>query len=51
VLDISPALFISSFCKGRERKRRWGKEDIRLNYLMTCLLEPELSLKLSRRPS
>jgi hypothetical protein len=53
VLDISPALLISSFCKGRRvAKEEGGKRgDIRLNYLMTCLLAPELSLELSRRPS
>jgi hypothetical protein len=55
VLDISPALFIniSSFPAGKEWKRERGgreKGDIRLNYLMICLLMLELSLELLRRP-
>jgi hypothetical protein len=56
VLDISPALFIniSSFPAGKGWKRERGereKGDIRLKNLLTCLLMPELSLELLKRPS
>jgi hypothetical protein len=56
MLDISPALVVSSFAArkakvGKEEKVEEEEGDIRLNYLMTCLLMLELSLELlSRRP-